>query len=90
MRLLNIGLIALFIALQLTLWVGEGSIVHYLSLQSKISQQKAHIAELEARNQVLALDVYHLQNGYDAVEAYARSELGMIKSDETFYLVVND
>jgi cell division protein FtsB len=35
------------------------------------------------------LEVAAYKNGLDAVESRARSELGMIKEDEIFYLVVD-
>lgn len=90
MRALNCGLLALFVLLQLTLWVGEGSIGHYVSLQRQITELNSSNDVLHLRNEALALEVYNLQNGYDVIEAYARSQLGMIKSNETFYLVVSD
>ena len=90
MRALNCGLLSLFVLLQLTLWVGEGSIGHYVALQRQISTLSEHNADLLARNEVLALEVYNLQNGYDVIEAYARKQLGMIKPNETFYLVLSN
>ncbi|MCK5881254.1 MAG: septum formation initiator family protein [Sinobacterium sp.] len=89
MRALNCGLLALLVLLQLTLWVGEGSIGHYVSLQRQITELNAGNTVLSERNNTLALEVYNLQNGYDVIEAYARTQLGMIKSDETFYLVIS-
>ena len=37
------------------------------------------------RNRLLTAEVLALQDGLDAVEARARSNLGMIKQGETFY-----
>ena len=88
MRFINAVLVVLLLILQLNLWVGEGSIGHYVGLSKKIDQQQAHNETLKARNEVLALEVYRLQNGLDVIESYARTELGMIKANETFYLVV--
>ncbi len=90
MRALNSGLLALFLLLQLTLWIGEGSIGHYVSLQRQITQLNEANTVLRLRNEALALEVYNLQNGYEVIEAYARTQLGMIKPNETFYLVVSD
>lgn len=90
MRALNSGLLALFLLLQLTLWIGEGSIGHYVSLQRQITQLNEANTLLRLRNEALALEVYNLQNGYEVIEAYARTQLGMIKPNETFYLVVSD
>ncbi len=89
MRFINAVLVVLLVVLQLNLWVGEGSIGHYVELTKKIEQLQAHNQTLKTRNEALALEVYRLQNGYDVIESYARTELGMIKANETFYLVVN-
>jgi len=88
-RFLNIGLILMLCILQLSLWLGEGSVGHYMALQRKISEQAAHNQALAERNEALAQEVYYLQNGDEAVENYARTQLGMIKQNETFYLVLN-
>ena len=41
------------------------------------------------QNQDLINQVNALKNGFDGVEARAREELGLIKSDETFFMVVD-
>ena len=43
---------------------------------------------MEERNQVLAAEVQDLKSGLDAIEERARSELGMIKQDETFIQII--
>ena len=44
--------------------------------------------DLQARNRLLEIEVLDLKTGLEAVEERARSELGMIGSDETFVLVI--
>src|SRR6185437_9230333 len=46
-------------------------------------------ARLQQRNQALAADVTDLKHGDQAIEARARTELGLIKPGETFYQVDN-
>ena len=89
MRYLNGFLIIMFVVLQFRLWVGEGSIGHIVALDKKIGIQQAINQKLNDRNALLAAKVVDLQQGYEGIEEYARSQLGMIKPDETFYLVVN-
>jgi cell division protein FtsB len=68
--------------------VGENSIGHIVSLNQKIESQTGINRKLQTRNNLLAAEVVDLQNGYATIEAYARSELGMIKPNETFFLVI--
>lgn len=89
MRALNTILILLLCLLQFRLWVGEGSIGQIVALQQKIETQQAVNQQLHERNDLLAAEVVSLQQGYASIEEYARSQLGMIKPDETFFLVVN-
>jgi cell division protein FtsB len=81
------GLVLLY--LQIRLWTGAGSLAEINRLETEIDTQIVSNAELQKRNQSLLQDVSDLKNGLDAVEERARSELGMIKKGETFYLIVD-
>ncbi|MGI1677742.1 MAG: cell division protein FtsB [Cellvibrionaceae bacterium] len=76
--------------LQYRLWIGEGSIAEVVSLQNKITVQQNEISELEERNRVLGLEVTELKTGVKTIEERARTEMGMIKKGETFYIVVDE
>ena len=89
MRILNSFLIITLLVLQYRMWLGEGGLRHNLDLQDKIETQKVINAELDARNSQLAAEVLSLQEGTAGIEEYARSQLGMIKPQETFYLIVD-
>ena len=54
----------------------------------ELEKQKAENAELANRNAQLAAEVRDLKKGVTALEERARSDLGMIASNETFYQVV--
>jgi len=82
-------LLVAIVYLQYRLWIGEGSIAEVVSLQDKISVQQEEISELEERNRVLALEVTELKTGVKTIEERARTEMGMIKKGETFYIVVD-
>jgi cell division protein FtsB len=43
---------------------------------------------LQERNAALEAEVQDLKQGLEAVEERARSELGMIKKDETFFQII--
>ena len=57
-----------------------------------LQQEKQSILDenesLKERNDSLAAEVLDLKQGLDAIEERARSEMGMIKKDETFYQLV--
>lgn len=88
MRWLIAVLIALLLALQYRLWVGQGSLAELSALTREILLQEAEIARLIARNQELQAEVVDLGTGVEAVEERARSELGMIQPGEIFIQVI--
>jgi cell division protein FtsB len=75
--------------LQIRLWTGPGSLAEISRLETEIATQIESNAELQERNQALLQDVTDLKNGLDSVEEIARSELGMVRKGETFYLIVD-
>ena len=87
MRVL-IAVFALALALlQLKLWMSDGGLRELADLKARVEAQTAANAALAARNAVLEAEVDDLKQGLDAVEERARSELGMVKRNETFYQV---
>lgn len=89
MKTIIAGLAILFVLLQFRLWFGEGSMKDVWQLEDAIAAQSADNAQLRERNQALIAEVDDLKQGLDAIEERARSELGMIKKNETFYQVVD-
>ncbi|MGI9251197.1 MAG: cell division protein FtsB [Pseudohongiellaceae bacterium] len=81
-------LAVILIVLQYQLWFGDGGLRSLGILEQDIATQREQNTELTQRNEVLEIDVLDLKNGLEAVEERARSELGMIDKDETFYLIV--
>ncbi len=73
--------------LQARLWFSDGGVLAARALAERVAEQHERTAELAARNARLATEVRDLKSGYAAVEARARTELGMVKEGETFYLV---
>ena len=88
MKILVAVLSILFIVLQIKLWAGSGSVRDIWRLNETVSAQQRENSVLNERNNALQAEVQDLKTGYAAVEERARTELGMIKSDETFYQVV--
>jgi len=88
MRWLLIGLIFLLLVFQYRLWFGEGSFARQVELSRQVEQQKSRNALLEERNRILAEEVEGLRDDPGAIEERARTDLGMIKDDESFFLVL--
>lgn len=86
-RILTIAALAIAVVLQLQLWFGEGSRMHVYQLRKEIAVQQETLATLRARNEILEAQVRSLKENLDTVEGLARSDLGMIRRGETFFLV---
>lgn len=78
----------MLVGLQWRLWIAEGGVAHTQKLQRQIADQLAENDRLRARNAAHDAEVRDLNSGTAAIEARARTTLGMIKQGETFYLVV--
>ena len=90
MKILTAVLVTLLAVLQYDLWIGEGSMTAAWRLDNTISEQKRENTRLRVRNDTLAAEVNDLKSGSAAIEERARSELGMIKKDETFVQIIED
>lgn len=83
-------MVVLFALLQYRLWVGDGSLPGMWRMQQEVATQKRENAKLEDRNRVLKAEVSDLKHGVAAIEERARTELGMVKKDETFYQIIDN
>jgi cell division protein FtsB len=82
-------LLALLVILQVRLWVSDDGYRAAWRLAGQVVSQEEENETLRERNRALAADVGDLKTGVDAAEEIARSELGMIRSGETLYQVVD-
>lgn len=89
MRGIVAGLVVILVLLQYKLWVGNGSFADVYQLTRTISAQEKENAAFKERNLALEAEVNDLSHGMDAIEERARSELGMIKKNETFFRVID-
>ena len=88
MRILAIALGVLIVLIQLPLWLGKGGWLRVWDNDRHVTTQRAKNAQLETRNTALAAEVRDLKTGTEAIEERARYELGMTKSDEIFFQVI--
>lgn len=81
-------LVVVTVLLQYRLWLSDDGIREVSRLRSAVEQQRGANAELYRRNAQLAAEVGDLKGGMAALEERARSELGMVSSNESFFQVV--
>ena len=83
-------LLLVILALQVRLWTGQGSLAHVSGLETQVERRVAENESKQRRNAILKAEIIDLKQGLDAVEDMARSELGLIKKGETFFMLVDD
>jgi cell division protein FtsB len=88
MRLL-IGFLTLaLVLLQYRLWLSEDGLREVWQLEDEVVAQTAHNSDLADLNAALEAEVLDLKQGLAAAEERARSELGMVGNDETFFQIM--
>jgi cell division protein FtsB len=87
-RIVAALLLTAVVALQYRLWISPDGMRDLWRTESAIDAQKAENARLEERNRKLAAEVRDLKEGRAAIEERARTDLGMIGTEETFFQVV--
>lgn len=82
--------LVLLLLLQYSLWLGNGGLLRVWQLNQAVEEQKTENTRLKERNKALEAEVRDLKKGLEAIEERARTDLGMIKKDETFFQVVEE
>jgi cell division protein FtsB len=88
MKWLAVALFAALLLLQYRLWLSSDGVPEVLRLRSAVAARQADNALVSERNRQLAAEVRDLKQGYSALEERARTDLGMIAGNESFYQVV--
>ena len=86
-RVVVVLLAVLLAALQHKVWFSDVGYFAAERLAAQVQAQRTRVDLMTRRNEILTAEVLALRQGLEAVEARARTDLGMIKKDETFYLV---
>jgi cell division protein FtsB len=81
-------LLAAFLALQYRLWVSPNGMRDLWKTEAAIEAQSEENQRLAERNRTLAAEVRDLKEGRAAIEERARTDLGMVGGNETFFQVV--
>ena len=88
MKWLAAALLVAIALLQYRVWVSDDGVRGLARLKHAVAAQRTENEQLAERNRQLAAEVRDLKTGMDALEERARSELGMVAHNETFYQVV--
>ena len=87
MRFTIVLILLVILALQYSQWFGQSGHFAQARLQHKVTAGEEQVAQIKERNRLLLAEILALKGDNKALEARARSQLGMIKRGEVFYLV---
>ncbi len=83
------ALITALLLLQYRVWFSGDGVSEVLRLRAAVAGQEADNQRLSERNRQLAAEVRDLKQGFVALEERARTDLGMIGKNETFFQVTS-
>ncbi len=89
MRFFIVTGFVLLIASEYRHWFGNSGYFAVAELANEVARGEKLTARLVERNRLLRAEVEAYKSGFEAVESRARTDLGMITSGESFYVVVD-
>ena len=87
-RFFIIILIVFFLMIQFDIWLKDDGFYRVKELEQMIDSQVEENERLKLRNKQLEREIDELKSGTESIEEKARTDLGMIKEGEEFYLIV--
>lgn len=88
LKLVLVALAIIFLMLQYRLWFANGNIRDTRELQLKVEQQALKNEQQQSENSQLRSEIHALKNDPREIEARAREELGLVKPEETYFMLV--
>jgi len=85
---LSIILLLLLGVVQFGLWASPNGLQDLMRMNNDIEMVRGDVDRLIRKNRFLEAEVLDLRTGTEALEERARSDLGMILADETFFQVI--
>ena len=85
LRIIAAVLLVLVLAMQYRLWVSPNGMRDLWRTEKAIEAQTEENERLAERNRTLAAEVRDLKEGRAAIEERARTDLGMVGPNETFF-----
>ena len=89
MRIFAVALLLVLLAMQYRLWVSDDGVRSVMGLKRSVAAQRLENQALARRNGELAAEVKDLKEGLAAIEERARTDIGMVGANETFFQVVD-
>ena len=83
-------LILTLMVMQQQIWFGDSGYFERKALAQRQEEQQERTQMLIQRNAKMTAEILALKNDAEAFESRARSELGMVKEGEVFYLIPED
>jgi cell division protein FtsB len=80
-------LILTLMVMQQQIWFGDSGYFERKALAQRHAEQQERTQMLIQRNAKMAAEILALKNDAEAFESRARTELGMVKDGEVFYLI---
>ena len=74
--------------IQFDIWIKDDGFYRVQELEGLIENQLAENQKLKIQNEQLEREIEDLKSGTESIEEKARTDLGMIKDGEEFYLIV--
>ena len=87
-RFFIIILITFFLMIQFDIWLKDDGFSRVKELEQMIDSQTEENQKLKLRNEQLEQEIEELKTGTESIEEKARTDFGMIKEGEEFYLIV--
>ena len=87
-RFFIIILIVFFLMIQFDIWLKDDGFYRVKELEQMIDSEVEENERLKIRNKQLEREIEELKSGTESIEEKARTDLGMIKEGEEFYLIV--
>lgn len=88
MRIFGFIMLIAIMYLSYDIYFGRNGIQEFQKVSTQLQEASNKSELLTKRNLALQEELEDLQQGSIAIEELARSELGLIKEDETFYRVI--
>ncbi|MBU0455305.1 MAG: septum formation initiator family protein [Pseudomonadota bacterium] len=88
-RILIVLMVVALVMLQFKIWFSPSGVIEGIHLHRAIAQQEKINMQLAKKNKKLLQQILELKHGEASIELLAREDLGMVKSGETFYQIVD-